>query len=93
MPGQLPPLQSGGKTHAPRVPQRQRLLVHESDAMSHPLSHDPQWSKSFVRLRQTLPPQHVSEPPHVRPHAPQFATVSSVVQLPPQQVRLPPQVG
>jgi len=47
--------------------------------------HDPQLSTLLPVLTQVVPPQQVSAPPQVRPQAPQFATVFSVVQAPPQQ--------
>lgn len=81
----MPPVQSGGNTQAPRVPQRQRPAEHESDAMSHAFVHEPQWSMLVCVLMQVVP-QHESDAPQVRPHAPQFATVSSVVHVPPQHV-------
>jgi hypothetical protein len=53
--------------------------------LSHDLPQPPQLLRLVWVLTQ-LPLQHCSEPPQVRPHAPQFDTVSSEVQLPPQQV-------
>lgn len=60
--------------------------------LSHAFPQPPQLLGLLEVLMQ-LPLQHCSLPAHTRPQAPQFATESSVVQVPLQHARPPPQVA
>lgn len=72
--------------HSPPPPHVQSPPVQPSAVLeSHARPQAPQLLSSVCVFRH-VPEQHCSEPEHTRPHAPQFATVSVRVQVPPQQL-------
>jgi hypothetical protein len=69
--------------------------MQPSPRMPHASPQPPQLLRSVCVFTHVEPPQHSCAAPHVRPHAPQFATVSTRVQVPLQHIwpegQLPPQ--
>ncbi len=68
--------------HGECVPHMQLRPVQLSEVLPQEFPHEPQLFRSFVTFVHVVPPQHSSEPAHVRPHAPQLATVVVDTQLP-----------
>lgn len=78
--------------HSACVPHMQLRAVQLSAVLPQLFPHAPQLLSSFVTFVH-VPPQHSSEPAHVRPHAPQFATVVVETHVPLQHERPAPQAA
>jgi hypothetical protein len=73
-------------THAAAPPHVHEPEVHASPRMPHALPQPPQLLRSVCVFTHVMPPQHSWLAPHARPHAPQFATVSTRVHVPSQHI-------
>lgn len=91
--GKQPRIGAQAMMHSGPPPHVQLPPVHPSDVPESQLRPQAPQLLSSLDVLMHVPLQHDCAPEQVRPHAPQFATVSSVTQVPLQHIRPAVQAG